>query len=329
MSDVALHIEYLLTKHDCVIVPGWGAFVVQYSDAFYFAEGTVYKKPHKNISFNQSVCHNDGLLVNSVIRRSGMTYDAANREIEDFVASLRKQLDYDGLVAIGRLGLFKKRDDLVIFEPNRMGGRCSDSFGLLDLKIKTLAQLASENAEHDNETELEERPEVRLYIRRFAQVAASIIILICAGFVLSTPLRFEQATDYAGLENAVKIKTPSQKVALKTDGELTIALPLCAEQEQCVKANTDAVSEVEDRSDETNEVSLPHNEDGEYYLIVSSLDTREQAEKYVRQHDGEDLRILERNNRFRVYVAQSSSFKSLNRVRRSVSSEYPDAWIYR
>lgn len=328
MSDIALHIEYLLSKHDCVIVPGWGAFIMQYRNAVYFTEDGIYKKPYRSISFNQSICHNDGLLINSMIRRSGIPYAVANNEIEEFVASLRKQLDYDGLVAIGRLGIFKNTDGLVIFEPNRIGDRCSDSFGLHNLKIKTLAQMTEESVASDNMAHLKSRQSINLNVRRFAQLAASIIILICAGFVLSTPLRFDQSTDYASLENAVRISQPSPKVVLNSDGDLAIALPVCAEQELNVSVNTCDEEESNKRAEDRVEARLPHDDEGEYYLIVSSLDTKEQAEKYIQRHNG-DLRILERGDRFRVYAAQSASFKSLNHARKSILSEYPDAWILR
>ena len=38
MLELVRHIEYLLTEHDCVLVPGLGGFVLQYVPAR-FSEG--------------------------------------------------------------------------------------------------------------------------------------------------------------------------------------------------------------------------------------------------------------------------------------------------
>ncbi|MCI6893611.1 MAG: hypothetical protein MR850_02295 [Bacteroidales bacterium] len=323
MSDIALHIGYLMSEHDCVIVPGWGAFIAQYTSAFSFYDSGLYKKPKRFVAFNSSINHSDGLLQNSLMRREGISYEAANREIADFVASLHKQLDYEGLVAIGRLGIFKKNDDVIVFEPYHIANTCDGSFGLADLRIKTLSELTRESVE--SEAYEEERSNVvRLYGRRFIQVAASIIILIGACFVLSTPLSFDNSTDYAGLESAVMMKPVEPKQALRVDGDLSIALPECAASE-CVEST---VAEFKNEEHPEQPVYNMYEDGGAHYLIVASLDTRRQAEKFIKGHEG-DLRILEGNSRYRVYVAQSNSMSRLNQIRRSIVATYPDAWILR
>lgn len=333
MSDIALHIEYLLTKHDCVIVPGWGAFLVQYTNAFSFEDNGLYKKPNRFVSFNSSVSHNDGMLVSSLVRKDGITYENACREVADFVAMLRKQLDYEGSVAIGRLGFFKKDSELIVFEPCHASSLCSDVFGLKDLRIKTLAQIAheqndAEDVVHDEKSE----NVVSLFGRRFVQVAASIMLLIGACFVLSTPITFDESIDYAGLDSAVKIKSPQQVVTLKTEGDLSIALPKCA-AEECAEAvnNSDSAKvmtsncDVQDEN-RASESVIPHNSEGRYYLIVSSLDTKAQADKFIAKHGG-NLGVLEGDGRYRIYVAQSNSIKQLAKAKQMLSTTYPDAWI--
>lgn len=65
MFSIIEHIEYLMTRHDCVTVPGWGAFIANYSIAEYDAVHEVFTRPCRTIGFNASVSHNDGLLVQS------------------------------------------------------------------------------------------------------------------------------------------------------------------------------------------------------------------------------------------------------------------------
>ena len=327
MSEIALHIEYLLTKHDCVIVPGWGAFIVQYSNAFSIEANDQYKKPSRLISFNSSVSHNDGMLVSSIVRKHSVTYENACREVSDFVAALRKQLDYDGSVAIGRLGFFKKDSEVVVFEPCHTTSACNDVFGLMDLSIKTLAQIAQDaRGAEDGYVDSNSENVIKLYGRRFVQVAASIILLIGACFVLSTPITYDESTDFAGLDSAVKIKSPKQTVVLATDGDLSIALPKCAASESVVPAKESHETVAEQSKSVAESVEIPHNSAGIYYLIVSSLDTQAQADKFIAKHGG-DLRVLEGDGRYRIYAAQSNSTKQLAKVKHMLRNKYPDAWI--
>lgn len=333
MSEIALHIEYLLTKHDCVIVPGWGAFLVQYTNAFSFEDNGLYKRPNRFVSFNSSVSHNDGMLVSSLVRKNGITYENACREVADFVATLRKQLDYDGSVAIGRLGFFKKDSELIVFEPCHATSVCSDVFGLKDLRIKTLAQIAQEqNGAEEAVSDTKSDNVVRLLGRRFVQVAASIVLLIGVCFVLSTPITFDESTDYAGLDSAVKIKSPKQVVTLKSEGDLSIALPKCAAEENAEAViNCDSAKVMASRSympyeESESDSVIPHNIEGRYYLIVSSLDTKAQADKFIAKHGG-DLKVLEGDGRYRIYAAQSNSIKQLAKAKQLLKNTYPDAWI--
>ncbi|MDE6547663.1 MAG: SPOR domain-containing protein, partial [Muribaculaceae bacterium] len=43
MDILPLHIEYLLTRHDCVIVPGIGAFIATETEAFIDLENGVIR----------------------------------------------------------------------------------------------------------------------------------------------------------------------------------------------------------------------------------------------------------------------------------------------
>ena len=100
------HIEYLMMHHDCVVIPGWGALVAQYSEPFYDASRSEMEKPVRRVGFNASVSHNDGLLAQSLVRRERLTYDEAVRFIDQSVTSFRQQLAGGGELSMGRLGFF-------------------------------------------------------------------------------------------------------------------------------------------------------------------------------------------------------------------------------
>ena len=341
MTNIALHIEYLLTKQDCVILPGWGAFISHHSRAFSFEDSCQFKRPNKHITFNQALDHNDGMLAHSIIRREGVTYEAANKQIADFVASLKKQIEVDGTVALGRIGCFKSNDESMVFEPYSNANACDYNFGLSDLNIKTLSQLmqtevASANGQNDD---TESTIIIPAWGKRFIQIAASIAVLLCMTFMLSTPLSYDSKADYAALNSPLKVHSATDNsLQHGNEANLTIALPSTeapvAEKsviatEVLPKAITTEKSEpkASEPAAKTT-VEIPHNPDGIYYLIVSSFETRTQAEKFIAQHN-DDLRILESDGRYRIYAAQSNSQKTLSSVAKHLQSRYPGCWILR
>jgi hypothetical protein len=53
----------LLFEHDCVIIPGFGGFVAQYSSASFEEISQSFVPPSKSILFNKNLINNDGLLL--------------------------------------------------------------------------------------------------------------------------------------------------------------------------------------------------------------------------------------------------------------------------
>ncbi|MDE5735443.1 MAG: SPOR domain-containing protein, partial [Duncaniella sp.] len=118
MNTLALHIEYLLLRHDCVIVPGLGAFLVHRDEAR-LEDGRRLLPPVRTLGFNSELTLNDGLLAGSVARRDSITYEAARQRIGQCVESFIHQLRESGTVPLGRLGTLSVSPESkgYIFEP--------------------------------------------------------------------------------------------------------------------------------------------------------------------------------------------------------------------
>lgn len=86
------YIEQLLYTHDCVIVPNFGGFIVNYVPAnIHFIEGQAHP-PRKRVSFNQKLTTNDGLLANHIAQIHNLPYKVAVQKIEQFVQQLGMEL---------------------------------------------------------------------------------------------------------------------------------------------------------------------------------------------------------------------------------------------
>ena len=85
MLELARHIERLVLRNNCVIVPGLGGFVTQYVPARYVEEENILLPPCRTVGFNPQLTLNDGLLVQSYMQTYDTSFPEAARIVEDEV----------------------------------------------------------------------------------------------------------------------------------------------------------------------------------------------------------------------------------------------------
>ncbi len=111
MNTIILHIEYLLRRHECVVLPGWGAFIARRTPAyFYDKENTLMMPPSRRVAFNAELQEDDGVLASSLCRREKFTYGEAASYIRRQVEYINDLLLSDGELHFGNLGVFVSRD---------------------------------------------------------------------------------------------------------------------------------------------------------------------------------------------------------------------------
>ncbi len=60
------HIATLLYRYQCVVVPGFGAFLSQIKPAYLQRDSNTLYPPYKELSFNAQLIKKDGLLVSHI-----------------------------------------------------------------------------------------------------------------------------------------------------------------------------------------------------------------------------------------------------------------------
>ena len=60
MNELSIHLKNLLSKYECVIVPGLGGFVTYFENAHW--ENNTLIPPMQQVRFNQNLTYHDGLL---------------------------------------------------------------------------------------------------------------------------------------------------------------------------------------------------------------------------------------------------------------------------
>ena len=316
MFSITEHIEFLMTRHDCVAIPGWGAFIANYSPADYDEGNATMRRPRRTIGFNASVTHNDGLLAQSLMRREGLTYDEAMRFIADSVTTYRQQLAMDCEVSMGRLGYFRRvQGRYTEFVPFFRAHACDQYFGLGDLAIKTVADLEQEQSAQQEEPRAAIVPTDRnLFARKVTRIAASVAVLIGLGVMLSTPI----TVDRSNQQLASMAPTVTVPQSQPQQGAMTV--------EQGVSSA--AIAPVEEPQQPT--IASVGNESGHYYMVIATVRNQHELEAFKKKYPQlvPSMKLLDYKGMTCVYVARSDDSGILMGLRDELPKSLRDIWIY-
>ncbi len=311
MFSINEHIEYLLTRHDCVVVPDWGAFIANYDAARYDGQREVMSRPLRTIGFNASIIHNDGLLAQSLMRREGLDYDQAVRFIADSVTTFRQQLARGSEVSMGRLGFFRSQEgQRVEFLPFDHDNANDQFYGLADVDVRTVEVLEREIAEHEAPAAIV--PERRnLFSRKSAQIAASVAVLIGLGIVLTTPIVVNR--DQLAVASMAPEVTGPQAQQL---GSVTVQQGVVPQAIEVVEANP--------------AIAAVGNTAGKYYMVIATLRDQQELDAFKNKYSAlvPYMKLIDYKGMMCVYVARSDDYNQLMGLRGELPEPLRDIWIY-
>ncbi|MGY5851230.1 HU domain-containing protein [Salegentibacter sp. F14] len=135
--NIINHIQDLLYRYECVILPGFGAFLSQKQPAYIEKDTGTFYPPKKLVSFNGQLIKSDGLLANYISEAENIAYPAAVNRIAFFVDNLEKSLVSDGSVELDNIGRFSfSEEENLQFEPVEKLNFLTDSFGLEGIRTE-------------------------------------------------------------------------------------------------------------------------------------------------------------------------------------------------
>lgn len=341
MDTLSMHVEYLLREHDCVVLPGFGAFICANRPASFDCDGVNILPPGRRLAFNPLINRNDGLLATSIARRESIAFEAASKKVAERIAHLRGELQREQRMQFGRLGRFiLNSEGITAFVPAALAGINGAFFGLKPIALKPLQE-----AEKTAKTEAGAEPNLRgdhrqrwRAVRAYASgIAAALAVAVTIGMFLLNPVRINKPTTEASLAPGME-RTEPQKAKLPASAP--VAAPVKAvpaevmepaktiepakaieEQPKAIEVATTSVLP------ETEAASVRFNADDSYCVIVASFATRSQAETYMAEHSGKQLGVIEKDSRFRVYAATGSNYEQAASQKPLIGN--PDAWVCR
>lgn len=339
MDQLALHIEYLLRRNDCVILPGIGAFISVHIPARYDEVTATWHPMSEEIRFNQAVNQDDGLLANSYARKYSLPFHEARVLLDSDIRAMLSLIEHDGEVSLGRLGTLSAGEgSSLVFAPIFSQSFSGKEIGLIPVSIfQRETESVKDTPIPDQEEIIEsEQEEVRssrnfdtnknYYIainKVFAKVACSLIaICVVALFViLSTDNRI-------GEDKASVIPV---KEIVDTKASLTIGKTQASASKVEVSDN-DEEAEVDNEAAPINESSATTSDKKRFHLIVGTFKSEDEAKKYLSLagNYADELQIIPSKTLWRVSLASSDDKSELiTRLNsREVSERFEGAWIF-
>ena len=125
------YISQLLYRHQCVTVPGFGAFLTEIQSAHLHENTHSFYPPKKLISFNPHLKNNDGLLANHIATAEKTTYENAVASIESEVVIWKSILQVNERFTLKNVGeLYLNSEKNMVFTPSENINYLKESFGL-------------------------------------------------------------------------------------------------------------------------------------------------------------------------------------------------------
>lgn len=289
------HINTLLYSHDCVIVPGFGAFL-GHKNSSYIKDNSVYP-PSKKIGFNSSLNKSDGLLIQTYSQANFLTFEEAQREIDTQISFWKNHLEKNSTLILNELGTFHKNSSGKLeFTPNDINYML-ESFGLESLRTKLIMQTATKANESNG----------------VWWKVASIVPILVGGY-----LYFAQPQPVANFVN----EQWSGFIVPLIDKEAkagTVVVKPQAEPE-VVKIET-----------ETVEVTVVENLIHDYQVIAGSFRVQSEAETLeskLKEEGFENARFTQKKGSYYYVAFQTFPTKEeALEFRRSLEEQYPEAWV--
>lgn len=309
MISMIEHIEYLMLSNDCVVVPGFGAFIAQYTSSHNCEQNSTFTSPKRSISFNASINHNDGLLANSIAKKASIPYAEALKQIEKSTTICRQALSDGSEVPFGRLGFFiNNGEGHIEFIPFHHELANDDFFGLQSFSFPTLAERNAQVAAEETVSETYSEPEINIgrrnwFSHKAVQIAASIVMLVCLTFALSTPIIVDKPTHQLATLNVPTPTMPKHKV---------------------VKAEEISQQKQVDAASEKKEA----NSNGRYAIIICSLKKQSQVAQYFQENkDINPANVIKKNGYYMIYFNRGDNYQELVKEAKQMPKPYTEFWI--
>ncbi|WP_190810475.1 SPOR domain-containing protein [Flagellimonas sp. S3867] len=308
---IEAYIEELLYDYNCVVVPGFGAFLAHGKSAEIDSVANTLNPPTKTVSFNAQLSKNDGLLVSHIAKQKRLDYEELLEEVENVSETWKKRLEQGESIELFGIGkLMLNREHKIQFQPENKINYLTSSFGLSAFAATPIQrEVLKEEVE-----ELEEKipfiitPEKRekSSFRPWLKYAAVILLAVSLG-----------STSYRAYDDLQQ-----KQVSVQQDAQQEVTRLI-----QEATFFESAPLELPALSIKINKKKL-----GKHHVIAGAFRVEQNAEKKVAQLKKKGYNAIYLGaNKFGLHQVAYDSFENpkeaLKFLRKVKRTESPDAWM--
>jgi nucleoid DNA-binding protein len=300
------YIKDLLYRYECVIIPGFGAFITHFHSAKIDANKSIFFPPGKTISFNQQLQTNDGLLANYVASTENCSYEQALKKVRLYAATLSSKLREEKSVVLENIGVFTINNDSKIeFHPKEDQNFYTGSFGLTRFVstpvIREIYNQQAKQEEHKLQTLSPSNTKTTPYLK---YAAVGLIAIAISGFggikLYEKNIQEHNFTQRQKANSLVENKI--QEATFVIDNPLPAV-----------------------------KITLPKQK-GKYHIIAGAFRVSNNASKKVQQLTKKGYpAILVGKNKYGLHQVAYQSFEkrqeALKALRAIKAKENPNAWL--
>ena len=326
MQSIPFYIAYLQTVHECVIVPGLGAFVVSGSEESKDKRAGLLCPPGNFLGFNPDIRHNDGLLANAIVKGENTSYRDACLQISRYVDRITGCLEKQMPVQIpwtGKLEL--SAEQKIEFTPSVYQCCNVNTFGMYNFYMPSVRELIEqEKYSHpidDKSKQTLFNDPAKSIVRRYLAIAAAIIGLL----MIAIPL------------NDHSMQQPQMATIVSLPAIASAGTELAQPVDEWIEEPVDdpSVNSIEEPVEEPieDQAKDPVEEITPYYIVIASHTTEHSAQTQIAQFQKEGFStvgIISAGNKHRIYIAKFSDKTEANTFLVRFRAEHPrhsDAWL--
>ena len=320
--DVVKYIPELLYSHDCVIVPGFGGFIGNYSPSVINPVYHTFYPPFKSLLFNLHLKQNDGLLASWISRAEHIPYQHAVEEIRMMVEEWNTELVNNKELILPKIGkIIVESDEILQFEQDLSINYLPEAFGLTALVSPAIRRPGMQDKlEKKIDRYIRSSPGKSGKLTRSLKWAAMIALPVGVALYLSLT-NMDQIRSFHQNYSGFLFSVSSPSPAAKKTVEIPKILSSPAKTAEVVKPLETVTPEASQ-----SPAIKP------YAIIVGAFRFRENADNLVATliQDGFDARIFDitTTGLFRVSVGtferKDEAVAQLAVVR---SNKYSSAWL--
>ena len=334
MENLVKNISRLIAHHNCVIMPGVGAFLAHRVPACYNATEKVFMPPHRALAFNPQVTVDDALLLSEYMGDGTMSYEEANECLHSDIDALRLKLADTGILYFGDLGTFKMDiDGKISFTPNENSIDDPYNYGFEPLAIAPLKELKKKDI-------VIKRSNISKYISAVAAAIVAIFVLIPIGSSIYNDDAQLSVAGFAPVEKSVRpvaVTPVSDAVCEIAPVEETVTAHIfttseaspAVEEAQIVEpqapVTTVADATAQEVKEEVKEISR------QYSIIVASTPNPDKAQLAITELSRKmqaDYQVVQGDRRFRIAIESYETEADANAALERIQATFSDAWVY-